>query len=176
MASSNRDRIGKMFELVAPPLDEFILRSVASRLNEGASWTVLIQLKDEQKGVTGKEYHHLDPQVQLRMLTENVRRAMQLEPVRDREGNPVGQYIYQGAVANKALELLGKELGMFQPKPVNQGPDIHEMMARLHKGRERNAQAKMDRDAAAAEAQKKIAANELGRDVAAPDDPIRPAS
>src|SRR6204780_577184 len=72
MAMSNRDRVGKMFELLAPPLDEFISRSVASRLNEGASWTVLVQFKDEQKGATGKEYNHLDPQVQLRMLTENI--------------------------------------------------------------------------------------------------------
>ena len=72
MAFSNRDRVGKMFELLAPPLDEFIARSVASKLNKGASWTVLVQLKDEQKGVTGKEYHQLDPQVQLRMLTENI--------------------------------------------------------------------------------------------------------
>ena len=72
MAMSNRDRVGRMFELLAPPLDEFISRSVASKLDKGASWTVLVQLKDEQKGVTGKEYHHLDPQVQLRMLTENI--------------------------------------------------------------------------------------------------------
>ena len=35
MAISNRDRIGKMFELLAPPLDEFISRSVASRLDRG---------------------------------------------------------------------------------------------------------------------------------------------
>ena len=54
MAISNRDRVGKMFELLAPPLDEFISRSVASRLNKGASWTVLVQLKDEQKGVDGE--------------------------------------------------------------------------------------------------------------------------
>src|SRR5450759_2853460 len=45
MAISNRDRVGRMFELLAPPLDEFISRSVASRLNQGASWTVLVQLK-----------------------------------------------------------------------------------------------------------------------------------
>jgi phage terminase small subunit len=87
----------------------------------------------------------------LSMLTENVKRAMQVEPVRDREGNPVGQYAYQGAVANKALELLGKEIGMFQPKPEkDQALDINVLMARLHKGRERNAQARRDRDAAAA--------------------------
>jgi len=72
MAMSNRDRVGKMFELLAPPLDEFISRSVSSQLNQGATWTVLVQLKDKQKGAAGKEYHHLDPQLQLRMLTENI--------------------------------------------------------------------------------------------------------
>ena len=29
MATSNRDRIGKMFELLAPALNDFIARSVA---------------------------------------------------------------------------------------------------------------------------------------------------
>jgi phage terminase small subunit len=128
----------------------------------------------------------------LRMLTENARRAMQVEPVRDREGNPIGQYVYQGAVANKALELIGKEIGMFQPKPQkDQGLDIHKLMARLHEGRERNAQAKRDRDAAAAgspnllsvesehsrilDAEKKIAIRERAEDMATPDD-LRPAS
>lgn len=51
-------------------------------------------------------------------LVENVERAMQAEPVRDREGNETGDYTYQGSVANRALELVGKHLGMF--------PDRHE--------------------------------------------------
>src|SRR5215217_8959886 len=72
MALSNRDRIGKMFELLAPALDEFIAHSVAPQLPERASWTVLVKLKDEKKGIEGKEYDRLDPQVQLRMLTENI--------------------------------------------------------------------------------------------------------
>ncbi len=72
MATSNRDRIGRMFELIAPVLDDFIARSVAAQLPEGASWTALVAMKDKKKGVEGKEYHHLDPQVQLRMLTENI--------------------------------------------------------------------------------------------------------
>jgi hypothetical protein len=50
-------------------------------------------------------------------LVENVERAMQAEPVRrkvgDREEEVPGEYVYNGSVANKALELLGKELGMF---------------------------------------------------------------
>lgn len=48
-------------------------------------------------------------------LKENVARAMQATPVRlDEDGEAVnGEYTYQGSVANRALELLGKELGMF---------------------------------------------------------------
>src|SRR4051794_4490598 len=72
MATSNRDRIGRMFELLAPALDEFIARSVASEVPEGASWPALVAMKDKKKGIEGKEYSALDPQVQLRMLTENI--------------------------------------------------------------------------------------------------------
>lgn len=46
-------------------------------------------------------------------LVENVERAMQAVPVLDHEGEATGEYSYQGNVANKALELLGKEIGMF---------------------------------------------------------------
>lgn len=49
----------------------------------------------------------------LRRLRENLERALQAEPVRDADGNPTGDYTYQGAVANKSLELIGKQLGMF---------------------------------------------------------------
>ncbi len=49
-------------------------------------------------------------------LVENVERAMQLEPMTDREGKPTGEYVYQGNVANKALELLGRHAGMFNDK------------------------------------------------------------
>ena len=46
-------------------------------------------------------------------LMENVAKAMQAQAVRDDEGNVIGEFSYQGSVANKALELLGKEQGMF---------------------------------------------------------------
>lgn len=49
----------------------------------------------------------------LQKLRENVERAMQAEPVLDREGKETGEYRYDGAVANSALNLLGKHLGMF---------------------------------------------------------------
>lgn len=49
-------------------------------------------------------------------LKLNVERAMQVEAVTDREGTPTGEYIYQGSVANRALELLGKLRGDFVEK------------------------------------------------------------
>lgn len=40
-------------------------------------------------------------------------RAMQHRPVLDGKGRQTGVFRYQGQVANRALELIGKELGMF---------------------------------------------------------------
>ncbi len=62
-------------------------------------------------------------------LVENVERAMQLEPVTDREGKPVGEHVYQGNVANKALELLGKHLGMFTDKLKLEGDFLDDLSA-----------------------------------------------
>ena len=56
-------------------------------------------------------------------LMQNVERAMQIEPVLNREGLPTGEYVYQGAVANTALGLLGKHLGMFADKVELTGKD-----------------------------------------------------
>jgi hypothetical protein len=48
----------------------------------------------------------------LERLAENVKRAMQIEAIKLR-GVPTGEYRYEGSVANRALELIGKELGLF---------------------------------------------------------------
>ena len=49
-------------------------------------------------------------------LMENFERAMQHTPVLDHEGAPTGEYQYQGNVANRSLELLGKYHGMFEDR------------------------------------------------------------
>lgn len=49
-------------------------------------------------------------------LKQNFERAMQAEQVLDSEGMPTGEYRYEGAVANKSLELVGKSLGLFAEK------------------------------------------------------------
>lgn len=57
----------------------------------------------------------------IQTLMENVARAMRATPVRtDDDGEAIGEYQYQGSVANRALELLGKELGMFIERTENQ--------------------------------------------------------
>jgi len=52
----------------------------------------------------------------VRRLVENVERAMQVIPVLDSDGDPIGEYRYNGSVANKGLELLGRHLCMFVDK------------------------------------------------------------
>lgn len=72
MALSNRDRIDRMFQILAPALDDFI-SSVIGQADPvlGAEWTKLVQAKDLKNGApAGKSYDPLDPQVQFRMLTE----------------------------------------------------------------------------------------------------------
>jgi phage terminase small subunit len=56
-------------------------------------------------------------------LVENVERSMQVEPVLDKHGRETGEYQYAGAVANKALELLGKHLGAFSESLNLRTPD-----------------------------------------------------
>lgn len=52
----------------------------------------------------------------LSRLVQVAERCMQAEPVTDREGEPTGEYRFEAAGANRALELVGKHLGMFTEK------------------------------------------------------------
>ncbi|MGN7246938.1 Swt1 family HEPN domain-containing protein [Janibacter anophelis] len=74
MALSNRDRIGKMFEIMAPVLDDFISTVIGKDSPQlGAQWADLVKAKDAKNGAPpGKVYDPLDPHVQLRMLSENI--------------------------------------------------------------------------------------------------------
>ena len=51
-------------------------------------------------------------------LMSVVQRCMQAEPATDAKGKQLGAYTFNAAGANRALELLGRELGMFIDKPV----------------------------------------------------------
>ncbi|WP_193376452.1 Swt1 family HEPN domain-containing protein [Mycobacterium sp. UM_CSW] len=70
MALSNRDRINKMFEIVAPPLDDYISLVIGQGDPAvGAAWPKLVRAKDGTS--SAKTYNAHDPQVQFRMLTES---------------------------------------------------------------------------------------------------------
>lgn len=70
MALSNRDRINKMFEIIAPPLDDFISLVIGQGDPAvGAAWPRLVQAKDGASST--KTYSAHDPQVQFRILTES---------------------------------------------------------------------------------------------------------
>ncbi len=61
-------------------------------------------------------------------LVANATRAMQAVPVVDRDGNPTGRYSYQGSVANRALELLGKHVGLWTERHDDKLPKRLEEM------------------------------------------------
>ncbi|MDN4474639.1 Swt1 family HEPN domain-containing protein [Demequina sp. SYSU T00192] len=69
MALSNRERIGKMFEVIAPALDDYI-SSIIGAVDPaaGANWAELVAARD---GGGKKVYDPLDPQVQFRILTDS---------------------------------------------------------------------------------------------------------
>jgi phage terminase small subunit len=89
-------------------------RSSASRLSTNANIVARVA-ELQQMAAQGVV---IDRQWVIARLTENVERAMQIQQVMQ-GGKPTGEYRYDGAVANKALELLGKEIGMFVERSEN---------------------------------------------------------
>lgn len=83
----------------------------------------VVQEKHEKATDAVVERAALDKAWVIAQLMENVSMAKQAEPVLDQEGQPTGDYRQNLAAANKALELLGKEIGMFvDRKEVRTGP------------------------------------------------------
>lgn len=73
MATSNRDRIRRALELLGESLDAFITGATREKIPEGKNWTMLLAVKDANKGASAnKKYNPVDPQNGLRMLTENI--------------------------------------------------------------------------------------------------------
>jgi phage terminase small subunit len=47
-------------------------------------------------------------------LRQMVERCMTAEPVYDKQGNPTGEYRFDSAGANKALDMLAKRIGFYE--------------------------------------------------------------
>ena len=72
-----------------------------------------VQARIEELMDGGAERAELTVEWIIEKLVRNIEKSMQDVPVTDKEGNPIGIYTFQGNVANKALELLGKHKRMF---------------------------------------------------------------
>ncbi|HEX6356066.1 DUF499 domain-containing protein [Actinophytocola sp.] len=68
MAVSNRDRIGQMFDLLAPKLDAFLSQILDPQLEAGRTWVNIITTVDNSDS---REVHRGDPSVQLKLITRD---------------------------------------------------------------------------------------------------------
>ncbi len=90
---------------------------VAQRIEE------LIKAVEQPSRERAIEKAAVDKAWVLKELVEVVKMGKQAEPVLDNEGNPIGEYKQNLGAVNKALELVGKELGMFIDRSeVRTGP------------------------------------------------------
>lgn len=84
-----------------------------NRLLKRPRISVILESSNQKVIDTAASYAGIDKAYIMESLNKNLQRAMQAEPVLDREGNETGEYVYQGNVVNRAAELMGKEIGMF---------------------------------------------------------------
>lgn len=74
MALTNRDRVGKGFELLADGLIKFVDENMSKVFDKAdQDWVTTIENRDEQKNGHRKTYEKSDPAFQLRILTEEWR-------------------------------------------------------------------------------------------------------
>jgi predicted AAA+ superfamily ATPase len=73
MATSNRDRVGRAFELLATGVAPFVEEHMATAAPAGADWLDMLQARDEAKHGTARKLSRADPQLLLRVLTEEWR-------------------------------------------------------------------------------------------------------
>lgn len=82
------------------------------------AWTLLQEpeIKEAIEAAIGKRRERIkvDQDYVIDGLVEVVERSLERVPVLDALGTPTGRWTFNGSVANRALELLGKHQGMFK--------------------------------------------------------------
>jgi phage terminase small subunit len=76
----------------------------------------------------------MDQQWVLKKLREVAERCLQAEPVLDKDGKPTGEFTFNASGANRALELIGKQQGMFADRlKISEEADLDddELAARI---------------------------------------------
>lgn len=86
--------------------------SQASRLLRDVN--IAAQVVEKQEAI--QQQAIVDATYVLTSLKNIAERCQQAEPVLDRDGEPTGEYRFDAAGANRAVELLGKTMGLFTDK------------------------------------------------------------
>jgi predicted AAA+ superfamily ATPase len=73
MAVSNRDRVGRGFELLAEGLEQFVEQHMSAAAGSSGDWLSLLEARDNARHGTKKTLSKTDPQLLLRVLTEEWR-------------------------------------------------------------------------------------------------------
>lgn len=92
-------------------------QAVADRINE---LTALAQKNAILKSGLDREWV-------ITRFMQVAERCMQAEPVRDRDGNPTGEYTFNATGANQALRALGDVLGLFKPVEKKPGDEYEHL-------------------------------------------------
>ena len=112
------------------------IRAGYAQKNAKQQGHVLLQKPAVQEAVTAamqarSERTKADQDWIVERLIENVERSMTIEPVMV-GGEKTGEYVYQGSVANKALELLGRHTGMFDDRlRLGVSNELRDLMERI---------------------------------------------
>jgi predicted AAA+ superfamily ATPase len=73
MATSNRDRVGRGFELLAEGLEPFVDRHMSAAAGSGTDWAQLLEARDKGRPGASKSFDKRDPAALLRVITEEWR-------------------------------------------------------------------------------------------------------
>ena len=119
MAISNRDRVGRGFELLAAGLEPFVDRAMTAVAPAGRDWLELLEARDNTRHGSAKKLSKTDPALLLRVLTEE-RRVFQdalsrsessfASVLRDSRNGWAHNEAFTGEDTSLALELMDRLL------------------------------------------------------------------
>ncbi len=72
----------------------------------------IMELQDQNDKLRSNN-RHFDRSWVLERLKEQIERCMQIKEMKDKRGKTLGVFKWEASAANKAIELAGRELGMF---------------------------------------------------------------
>lgn len=73
MAMSNRERVGRGFELLAAGLEPFVDQVMTAATGSVGDWLALLEARENQRQGVAKKFSRSDPALLLKVLTDERR-------------------------------------------------------------------------------------------------------